>query len=98
MGDHSAPAFIPAPRVPVPQPQEWDAFVTVTAIRDGVPVLQRASADASAVRQPLARGETFEAVMMVLGADQTWYWVSRRGARIPVEGTTAEGGPRVSAA
>jgi hypothetical protein len=82
----------------VPQPQEWDDFVTVTATRDGIPVLQRASADAPAVRRPLARGETFEAVMLVLGTDQTWYWVSRRGARVPVDGTTAERGPRVSAA
>ena len=70
MGDDAAPAFIPAPRLPVPQPQEWDEFVTVTATRDGVPVLQRASPDAPAVRQPLSRGETFEAVMMVLGTDQ----------------------------
>jgi hypothetical protein len=89
--------FVPAERLPVPQPQEWDVFATVKATEDGVPVLQRADRNAPAVAKPLASGEDFEAVMLVLGNDMNWYWVSRRGARVPVAGTAVEGGLQVPA-
>lgn len=76
-----------AERVPIPQPQEFDVSATVIATRDGVPVLQRANLNAAPVRAPLAKGEDFEAVYVVLGSDGAWYWVSTRGSRIPTSGT-----------
>jgi murein DD-endopeptidase MepM/ murein hydrolase activator NlpD len=84
-----------AERLPVPQPGEWDVFVTVRATQTGIPVLQFASANAPHVRKPLSAGEDFEGVMIVLGNDRNWYWVSRNGGRVPVEGTAAVGGPCV---
>ncbi len=86
------------PRIPVPQPQEWDVFVPVTATRDGVPVLQWANLEAPPVATALVKGEVFEAVMLVLGNDMNWYWVSRLGSRIPIEGTAAPGGPQIATA
>lgn len=85
-----------AERLPVPQPQEWTVFVPVRATRTGVPVLQFASASAPPVRKPLSAGEDFEGVMIVLGNDRNWYWVSRNGGRVPVADTTAAGGPCVA--
>lgn len=85
-------------RVDVPQPTEWEWFIPVTATRDGVPVLQRARLDACSVDTALVKGEVFEGVMLVLGQDMNWYWVSRRGSRIPIEGTAAPGGPRIATA
>jgi murein DD-endopeptidase MepM/ murein hydrolase activator NlpD len=87
-----------AERIPIPQPQEWDVFVTVRATRTGVPVLQFANATAPHVRKPLSAGEDFEGVMVVLGNDRSWYWVSRNGGRVPVDGTVAAGGPCVPTA
>ena len=85
-------------RVDVPQPTEWEWFIPVTATRDGVPVLQRARLDACSVDTALVKGEVFEGVMLVPGQDMNWYWVSRRGSRIPIEGTAAPGGPRIATA
>lgn len=91
-----SPRIAFAPRVPLPQPHELGVSVPVTATRDGVPVLQRASTDASNADVPLQQGEAFAGVMVVLGDDRNWYWVSSRGAYIPVAGTTTPQGPHVS--
>ena len=77
-----------AERLPVPQPGEFDVSWTVVAAKEGVPVLQRADLDAAPVNAPLRRGEEFEAVYIAIGNDRRPYWVSTRGARVPVEGTT----------
>lgn len=79
-----------AERLPIPQPAEFDVSATVRATRDGVPVLQRAMLDAAPVREPLKKGEEFEAVYQVIGNDQRIYWVSSLGSRIPVEGTESD--------
>ncbi len=86
-----------AAREPIPQPDEWDVFVPVRATRSGVPVLQRADPNAPHVRKPLSEGEDFEGVMIVLGTDgKTWFWVSRNGGRVPVDGTIVQGGPQIA--
>jgi murein DD-endopeptidase MepM/ murein hydrolase activator NlpD len=74
---------------PLPQARDWDVSVTVVATRDGVPVLSRAALDAAPANKPLAKGDDFEAVAQVLGNDLNIYWVSSRGSRVPVEGTSA---------
>lgn len=79
-----------AERLPLPQPAEFDVSATVRATRDGVPVLQRAMLDAAHVREPLKKGEEFEAVYQVIGNDRRIYWVSSLGSRIPVEGTESD--------
>ena len=88
----------PCARQPIPQPQEWTWSVPVTATRDGVPVLQRANLEACQVSTALTQGETFDAVMLVLGEDMNWYWVSNRGGRVPIDGTAAAGGPQIPTA
>lgn len=87
-----------AERLPIPQPAEWDVAVTVAATEDGVPVLQRADLGSVPVRAPLSKGEDFDAVMLVLGNDRRWYWVSRLGSRIPVAGTATVDGPLIAGA
>jgi hypothetical protein len=82
-------------REPVPQPQEWDWSIVVTTTREGVPVLQRANLDSCPVSAPLTKGEQFEAVMLVLGQDMNWYWISRQGGRVPIDGTSAPDGPQI---
>jgi murein DD-endopeptidase MepM/ murein hydrolase activator NlpD len=81
------PSF--ADPLPIPQPGEFDVSVTVVAARDNVPVLQRADLGSAPTNKPLAKGDDFEAVYQVLGNDRRVYWVSTRGSRIPVEGTSA---------
>lgn len=84
---------IPAPkaeRLPIPQPEEFDVSVTVTVTADTLPVLQRADVTGAVVADPLVKGDTFEAVYQVVGNDGRIYWVSKFGARVPVEGTAAE--------
>lgn len=78
-------------RLPVPQPDEFDVSVLVTATRDGVPVLQRADLGSPAVNAPLNAGDEFRAVYQVIGNDKRIYWVSTLGSRVPVEGTSAPG-------
>ncbi len=75
--------------LPIPQPRDFTTSVTVTVLRDGVPVLQRADLNAPHLRAPLTKGETFEAVYQVTGDDKTIYWVSTRNSRVPLAGTKA---------
>jgi hypothetical protein len=86
-----APAPPPAyaDPLPIPQPGEFDVSVTVVATRDNVPVLQRADLGSAPTNKPLAKGDDFEAVYQVLGNDRRVYWVTSRGSRVPVEGTSA---------
>lgn len=79
-----------APRVPIPQPADFDVFAKVVATTDGVPVLQRADLNAAEVRKPLAKGEDFEAVYQVIGNDGAIYWVTSLGSRVPVIGTRSD--------
>ena len=79
-----------AQRLEIPQPQEFDVSATVRATKDGVPVLQRAMMTAEPVREPLKKGEEFEAVYQVIGNDKRIYWVSSLGSRIPVDGTESD--------
>lgn len=83
----SPPETVYAARVPIPQPSEFDVSATVYATTNGVKVLQRADLNAPEVAPPLRKDEDFEAVYQVLGEDGRLYWVSTRGARVPVEGT-----------
>jgi murein DD-endopeptidase MepM/ murein hydrolase activator NlpD len=79
-----------ADRVPIPQPSDWDGGPTVTITQDGVKLLQRARKDAAEVASPFAKGDTFEAVMLVYSEDDDdWYWVTQRSTRIPIHGTTS---------
>lgn len=78
-----------AERLPIPQPEEFDVSVLVTATQDGVPVLQRADLASPAVNAPLNAGDEFRAVYQVIGNDKRIYWVSTLGSRVPVEGTSA---------
>lgn len=79
-----------AERVPIPQPTEFDGvYVTVTVEKDNLPVLQRADLSAPPVREPLMKGDTFEAVYQVVANDKTIWWISTLGSRIPVAGTSA---------
>ena len=87
-----------ADRLPVPQPAAFTTFCNVAATQDGVPVLQRADLTSPAVRAPLSKGESFDAVMLILGDDRQWYWISSLGSRIPVSGTFAPAGPVVPGA
>jgi murein DD-endopeptidase MepM/ murein hydrolase activator NlpD len=82
-----------ADRVDIPPPAEFDVFWTVRATRDGVPVLQRANLAAAPVRQPLAKGETFDAPYLVVAEDQTAWWITTLRSRVPVEGTEVISGP-----
>jgi hypothetical protein len=86
-----APAPPPsyAAPLPIPQPGEFEVFVTVTATRDNVPVLQRADLGSAPTNKPLAEGDDFEASYQVFGNDRRVYWVTSRGSRVPVEGTSA---------
>jgi len=77
----------------VPMPSEFDVSATVYAVKGGVPVLQRAYADAEEVRAPLEEGEDFEAVYQVLGSDERIYWITTRGSRVPVIGTRSDDWP-----
>jgi murein DD-endopeptidase MepM/ murein hydrolase activator NlpD len=80
-----------AERVPVPQPSAWEKGATVTITRDGVPLLQRADADAAEVDSPWKRGDTFEAVQLVYNPDEKkWYWMSKASTRVPISGTSSE--------
>jgi predicted secreted protein len=65
-----------APRVDIPQPAKFDVSAKVVATADAVPVLQRADRNSSAVRQPLSKGEEFQAVYQVIGDDKQIYWVN----------------------
>jgi murein DD-endopeptidase MepM/ murein hydrolase activator NlpD len=85
------PPPVYAERLPIPQPGEWDAGAKVTITRDGVPLLQRARTDALPVASPWEEGDFFEAVMLVYTPDENaWYWVSRAGTRVPLQGTRSE--------
>jgi murein DD-endopeptidase MepM/ murein hydrolase activator NlpD len=75
--------------VAIPQPGEFDSSVTVTATQDNVPVLQYANRGSASTNKPLAKGDEFEAVYQVLGDAGEIFWVSTRGSRVPVLGTTA---------
>jgi murein DD-endopeptidase MepM/ murein hydrolase activator NlpD len=75
--------------VAIPQPGEFDQFVTVTATQDNVPVLQYADRGSASTNKPLAKGDDFDAVYQVLGNGGEIFWVSTRGSRVPVLGTTA---------
>lgn len=85
-----------AERLPIPQPQAWDAGTLVTITTDGVPLLQRARKDALHVASPWEAGDTFEAVMLVYTPEENaWYWVSRAGTRVPLAGTRCPDGPKI---
>lgn len=80
---------IAAERLPIPQPEEFDISIPVIVTTDTLPVLQRADLTSPQVSAPLVKGETFGAVYQVVGNDGAIYWVSTRGARLPVKGTSA---------
>jgi murein DD-endopeptidase MepM/ murein hydrolase activator NlpD len=82
-----------APRVDIPQPAKFDVSAKVVATADAVPVLQRADRNSSAVRQPLSKGEEFQAVYQVIGDDKQIYWVTTLSSRVPVEGTRSDEWP-----
>jgi hypothetical protein len=85
-----------AQRVPVPQPGEWASGAPVRIIAEGVPLLQRASADSPEVDSPWEKGDTFDAVMLVWSEDEgTWYWVSKAGTRVPLKGTACADAPTI---
>lgn len=86
MGGEAPVAY--AEPIGIPQPPEFEVSQTVTAMRDHIPVLQRANLDAPRTNKDLMRGDTFEAVYVVIGNDRNWYWVSTRGSRVPIEGTS----------
>jgi murein DD-endopeptidase MepM/ murein hydrolase activator NlpD len=88
--DIPAPPPTYAEPVGLPDPWEWEISATVRAIRDSVPVLQRADLLSAPTNKPLAKGDDFEAVAQVLGNDGHVYWVSTRGSRVPVEGTACD--------
>ncbi len=82
-----APVVTYAERVPVPQPDDFDAVWDVEVLVDGVPVLQRASPHAPAVASPFKKGEHFRAVYVACGEDGAPYWVGTHGGRVPMKGT-----------
>lgn len=80
-----------AERIPVPQPSAWEDGPIVTITRAGVKIQQRASKDAAEVESPFNTGEQFKGVMLVYSeAEDDWYWVSRRGSRISIKGTSSD--------
>lgn len=87
-----------AERVPMPQPQEWDSGALVTVVDPGVKLLQRARRDATEVDSPFEVGDTFEAVMLAwVPEEEAWYWITRRGTRVPVVGTETDHWPGLAA-
>ncbi len=84
---------VPPPSYALPQPPFNRDFrpntTTVTATVDGVPVLQRADKLSAATNKPLAKGDDFDAVALIIGEDGKLWWVSSRGSRIPLEGTAS---------
>lgn len=88
-----------AERVPVPQPSDWDGGALVTVTKAGVPLLQRARKDAAEVDSPFEKGDTFEAVQLAwVPEEKSWYWITRRGTRVPTDGTASVDGPKVATA
>jgi hypothetical protein len=72
--------------IDIPQPDGFDVWWTVTAKRDGVPVLQRADLESAPTFRPLTKGEEVEVVYFVIGSDGDMYAVTPRKRRIPVSG------------
>jgi murein DD-endopeptidase MepM/ murein hydrolase activator NlpD len=87
--DLPEPAPTYADPLALPLPRDWENSVTVRALRDGVPVLQRADLLSAPTNAPLAEGEEFEAVAQVLGGAGDLYWISTRGSRVPLDGTAS---------
>ena len=90
------PAFATA--VDIPQPEAMGDYATVTATRDGIPVLQYADPGAKPLRAPLTKGEQFQAAYQVYGTDGAIYWVTAFRSRIPVIGTTSDAWPTTAPA
>jgi hypothetical protein len=88
MGGEPAPPPEPdyAPRLPVPQPAEFDVWWTLKALEDGVPVLQRADLEAPIVRWPLSEGEEVDVCYFAISNDKQLYAISTLGSRIPASG------------
>ncbi len=59
----------------------------VTAAQDGLLAVRYASRNATPVRKPIGKGETF-GVVYVGEVNGAWWWITESGARVPVSGTT----------
>jgi murein DD-endopeptidase MepM/ murein hydrolase activator NlpD len=82
-----------APRLPVPQPEDFATFWRVEVVTAGVKLLQSTAPDSPEVAPPFSQGEQFKAVYIVIGQDGTPFWVSTLGSRIPLAGTRLLGAP-----
>lgn len=80
------PVVIYADPIDVPQPADFDVWWTVKALRDGVPVYQRADPSSPLAFRPLTKGEDVEIVYLVIANDGDMYAITRSRRRIPVSG------------
>jgi murein DD-endopeptidase MepM/ murein hydrolase activator NlpD len=72
--------------IDIPQPADFDAWWTATALRDGVKVYQRADPNSPESYRPLRKGEEVEIVYLVIGADNAPWAITRNRRRIPASG------------